>query len=256
MSENKLACKPESRAVHAPSAPAWVLEARSLHKSYGSRHVVDDVSLHVAAGEGMALLGPNGSGKTTLLSLLAGVLRPDAGVALAAGRSVRERSARRSIAFVPQHPAVYDELTGGENVALFGKLHGLRGPALEHGVREALTAAELWPLRELRASAYSGGMRRRLSLACALVHAPALLLLDEPFEGVDDDSRAHLLEVLAASKRGGVALVLSTHRLDEVSALCERFTLLRDGRVVAERDVEHTSGQSSDAAPGTLRADS
>ncbi|MDB4971804.1 MAG: ABC-type multidrug transport system, ATPase component [Myxococcaceae bacterium] len=220
-----------------------MIEASRLCKSYGARKVLDDVSLRIAVGQGVALLGPNGSGKTTLLCLLAGVLRADSGSVHAAGVSIDKRSARRSLAFVPQHPAVYDGLSGSENVALFGRLHGLRGEALAEGARAALTAAELWPLRDQRASTYSGGMRRRLSLACALVHAPSLLLLDEPFEGVDDKSRGHLLEVLAAAQRGGVALVLSTHRLDEVSALCERFVLLREGRVVAEREV----GQHADA---------
>jgi ABC-2 type transport system ATP-binding protein len=221
-----------------------VLEARGLHKSYGARHVVQGVSLRVHAGEGLALLGPNGSGKTTLLCLLAGVLRADAGSTLACGKLTTVKSARRAIAFVPQHPAVYDELSARENVTLFGRLYGMRGAALTHGVEAALRAAELWSDREQRASACSGGMRRRLSLACALVHTPALLLLDEPFEGVDEDSRRHLLEVLATNKRGGVALVLSTHRLDEVSALCERFTLLREGRVVAERAIDQDSGPS------------
>ena len=225
--------------VPASAAPrAWLLEARGLHKSYGARQVVNDVSLRIAAGEGVALLGPNGSGKTTLLNMLAGVLRADAGVALVLGKSTGEKQARRAIALVPQHPAVYDELTGYENVALFGKLNGMRAAALEQGVRQALLATELHERRDSRASAYSGGMRRRLSLACALVHAPSLLLLDEPFEGVDEESRSHLLEVLAASKQRGVALVLSTHRLDEVSALCERFLLLREGCVVAERGLD------------------
>lgn len=215
-----------------------VLEARGLSKAFGARRALQDVSLRVAAGEGVALLGPNGSGKTTLLCLLAGVQRADAGSVLACGLPTTEARARRSLALVPQHPAVYDGLSALENVTLFGRLHGMRGSALRDGVEQALTAAELWKVRDQRAGAYSGGMRRRLSLACALVHAPAILLLDEPFEGVDDESRTHLLEVLAASKRRGVALVLSTHRIDEVTALCERFTLLREGRIVAERAIE------------------
>jgi len=231
-----------------------VLEATELSKSYGPRRVVSEVSLRVSRGEGLALLGPNGSGKTTLLCLLAGVLRPDHGLVLACGKPTTRRSARGALAFVPQNACVYDELTGEENVALFAKLHGMRGAAVSTGVREALRATELWDLRTLRASAYSGGMRRRLSLACALVHSPSLLLLDEPFEGVDEESRAHLLEVLAASKQRGVALVLSTHRLDEVTALCERFLLMRAGSVVAERAIdERTHERDSDT---TLGADS
>ena len=254
MAKHDLLSDARDQAPASPGAPdggserPCLLEAHGLHKSYGTRQVVSGVSLRVAAGEGMALLGPNGSGKTTLLNMLAGVLRADAGVALVSGKPTTDKQARRALALVPQHPAVYEELTGYENVALFGKLHGLRGAALEQGVRAALQAAELEERRDSRASAYSGGMRRRLSLACALVHAPSLLLLDEPFEGVDEESRSHLLEVLAASKRRGVALVLSTHRLDEVSALCERFTLMREGRVVAERALDR--GENAVAADG------
>jgi len=246
MPDNPLARQPSASTSADASC---VLEARHLHKSYGAHKVVDDVSLRVAAGEGLLLLGPNGSGKTTLLSLLAGVLRADSGEALACGKPTSEPRARAALALVPQHPAVYDGLTGGENVALFGKLHGLSGAALSAGVESALLAAELWKIRDQRASAYSGGMRRRLSLACALVHAPRLLLLDEPFEGVDDVSRAHLLEVLTASKQRGVALVLSTHRIDEVRALCERFTMLREGRVVCERAVDSELGHGPSDEP-------
>ena len=256
MPENPLACQPSPRSGvdhqsaasdttrPTPRTAEPVLEVQNLNKAYGERMVVNDVSLTVARGEGLALLGPNGSGKTTLLSLIAGVVRADSGVARACGKTTQARRARGAIAFVPQHPAVYDGLSGSENVALFGKLHGLSGDALHDGVRRALLAAELWTVRDQRASTYSGGMRRRLSLACALVHSPALLLLDEPFEGVDDVSRAHLLEVLTASKQQGVALLLSTHRVEEVTALCERYLMLVEGRVVAERAVVLERGDS------------
>lgn len=212
-----------------------LLDARNLSKSYGSRPVLRAVSLSLCAGEGLALVGPNGSGKTTLLCLLAGVLPADEGVALLHGRPTREPNGRKRLAFVPQDSALYDGLSGREHLALFGRLHGLRGAALAERIDVALSAAGLERDAARRAGAYSGGMRRRLSLACALVHAPSLLLLDEPFEGVDEGSRRHLLAVLAASKQSGVALLLSTHRPEEVSALCERCCVMGDGRIVAER---------------------
>ncbi|MET0286226.1 MAG: ABC transporter ATP-binding protein [Polyangiales bacterium] len=220
------------------NAIAWALEARDVRKSYGERPVLRGVSLRMAPGEGMALLGPNGSGKTTLLCVLAGVLRADQGSALCGGECTSKKRARRGVGFVPQTAAVYDDLTGAENIALFARLHGLRGAVLQERVEASLRETELAHVRDARARTYSGGMRRRLSLACSLVHEPAVLLLDEPFEGVDEDSRAHLLDVLSESKRRGVALLLSTHRLEEVAALCEQFTLLRDGAVVATRAVQ------------------
>ncbi len=221
------------------------LEARDLNKWYGERRVLRDVSLQLASGEGMALLGPNGSGKTTLLGVLAGVVRADHGEALCGGVCTSQKRARQGVGFVPQSAAVYDDLTGTENIALFGRLHGLRGSALNERVERTLRETELWSDRAARAHTYSGGMRRRLSLACSLVHSPTVLLLDEPFEGVDEDSRAHLLEVLSDSKRRGVALLLSTHRLEEVAALCEQFTLLRDGAVVATRAVLESDARES-----------
>ena len=226
-----------------------MLEARHLSKAYAGRKVLDDVSLRVAHGEGVALLGPNGAGKTTLLYLIAGVLRADAGTALVQGRSTSQRDGRRAVAFVPQDAAVYDGLTGRENITLFGRLHGLRGADLARATSEALDAAELAPVAAQRAGTYSGGMRRRLSLACALVHAPSLLLLDEPFEGVDDASRRHLMDVLAASKARGVALVLGTHRLDEVGALCERACALREGRVLTEHALTGAGVSSRGSTP-------
>jgi len=224
-----------SDARAQPERP-WVLEARGLSKRYGDKRVVDDASLQLAPGEGVALLGPNGSGKTTLLCLLAGVLRADAGSALVCGAATVRPRARRALAFVPQGAAVYDELTGAENVALFARLAGVpRGAILGQRVARALAVSALERVATQRAATYSGGMRRRLSLACALVHEPSLLLLDEPFEGIDDDSRRGLLDVLTEAKQRGLALVLSTHRLEEASALCERFLELRDGRIVKER---------------------
>ncbi|MET0342033.1 MAG: ABC transporter ATP-binding protein [Polyangiales bacterium] len=231
-----------------------VLEARGLSKTYGARKVLDQVSLRVARGEGVALLGPNGAGKSTLLLSIAGVLRVDAGVALVDGRSTSRAAGRRAVALVPQDAAVYDGLTAEENVTLFGRLHGMRGEVLQRARREALDAAALTQVATQRAGTYSGGMRRRLSLACALVHEPALLLLDEPFEGVDDASRLHLMDVLASAKERGVALMLGTHRLDEVGALCERACVLREGRVQGEYPIagEPSATESAASARGSM----
>lgn len=216
---------------------ASLLEASGLSKAYGARQALVSASLRVHEGEGVALLGPNGSGKTTLLCLLAGVLRPDEGSARLLGQPTKRPKGRRALAFVPQDGAIYDGLSARENVELFGRLHALSGARLQAAVGEALEAAALSSLAEVRAASMSGGMRRRVSLACALVHGPRLLLLDEPFEGVDHASRDHLLSVLRAAKARGVALLLSTHRSHEVSALCDRYLMMRDGRIVAERTV-------------------
>jgi ABC-2 type transport system ATP-binding protein len=208
------------------------LRAEELTKSYGHRKVIAGASLSVRHGEGVALLGPNGCGKTTLLALLAGVLPSDSGTALVFGLPVHKRAARSQLGYVPQELALYEELTARENAAFFGRLCGLRGAQLEDGVHSALEASDLWQVRDEQVRTYSGGMRRRLSVACALVHAPRVLLLDEPFAGIDEHSSEKLLSVLIARKRSGVALVLSTHRLDEVAALCDRFVLITRGALM------------------------
>lgn len=241
------AAQPARNALTAQRERApLALEAEALAKTLGARRIVADAALAVRRGEGVALVGPNGAGKTTLLLLLSGALAPDAGRIRVAGHAATTREARQALGFVPQEPAVYPELSGAENVALFGRLLGLRGQALVHGVERALSAADLLAARDLRVRAYSGGMTRRLSVACALVHAPKLLLLDESFVGIDDDSRARLFQVLLAQKRQGLALVLSTHRLDEVETLCDRVIRLRDGQI--------ESHQLSGAQAGSERA--
>jgi ABC-2 type transport system ATP-binding protein len=148
---------------------------------------------------------------------------------------VQRPRARRCLGFVPQELALYEELTGAENAVFFARMAGLRGQTLAVGVHRALDAAGLLALRDARVNRYSGGMRRRLSVACALAHGPRLLLLDEPFSGIDEDSRERLMRLLLEQKRRGVSLVLSTHRLDEVAALCDRLALLSRGSIVSER---------------------
>jgi ABC-2 type transport system ATP-binding protein len=186
--------------------------------------------LRVEPGEGVALLGPNGSGKSTLLGVLAGVLSPERGEVRVCGAPVTERAARRRLGFVPQDVAVYEDLRVEENARLFGRLSGLRGAALDAAVEGALEGAGLRELRRELVTTLSGGTRRRLSIACALVHEPALLLLDEPFAGIDDSSRRSLLALLARQKRAGLALVISTHRVEELAELCDRALVLCDGR--------------------------
>nr|ANY58046.1 ABC transporter ATP-binding protein [uncultured bacterium] len=245
----RLGRRQKGTPTRCEEANGHALRADELTKSYGERVVIAGASLAVRPGDGLALLGPNGCGKTTLLSLLAGVLPSDSGSAVICGLPVRLREARRLLGYVPQDLALYEELTARENAAFFGRLCGLRGPALEDGVQSALEASELWHLRDERVSTFSGGMRRRLSVACALVHAPRVLLLDEPFAGIDEQSCEKLLDVLAARKQSGVALVLSTHRLDEVAALCDRFVVISRGGVIGEPAYVGESDEDSELEP-------
>jgi ABC-2 type transport system ATP-binding protein len=179
-----------------------VIEVKGLRKRFGELQAVDDVSFVVAKGEAFGLLGPNGAGKTTTIHMLVGALAPDAGEVRIGGLPDPKRpEVRRQIGLAPQGLALYDELTGAENLAVFGALYGLSGAMLRARVQWALEFSGLADRAKDRADTYSGGMKRRLNLACALVHEPAVLVLDEPTVGVDPQSRNHVFD------HGGSSLV-------------------------------------------------
>ena len=214
------------------------LVAKGLRRRLGANVAVDGVDFAVAPGEVVALLGPNGAGKTTLMHLLAGVLTPEHGVIEVDGQSDPTRpSVRSRIGFAPQSTAVYDELSAEENLVFFARLHGLGGARLKKQVERALAFAGLTDRRGHRASTFSGGMRRRLHVASALVHAPSVVLLDEPTVGVDAASRGQLLDGVHALKAEGAAVVYASHHLDEVERVCDRAVVLSCGRVIADAPI-------------------
>src|SRR4051812_37007120 len=164
-----------------------MLEVRGLHKRYGDLIAVDEVSFTARPGEMVGLLGPNGAGKTTTVSMIAGLLKPDAGEVRIAGGVVRGETdpVKRRVGLVPQDVALHDELSARENLALFGALYSLRGKPLQTAMDAALDIAGLADRAKDRVAAFSGGMKRRLNLGAALMHEPGILLLDEPTVGVD-----------------------------------------------------------------------
>jgi linearmycin/streptolysin S transport system ATP-binding protein len=212
-----------------------VLKIVDLRKRYGRTAAVDGVSFEVAAGELFGLLGPNGAGKTTLLSIVSCLLEPNAGEAWILGRkaSTRDRHLRRSIGIVPQELAIYDELNARENLAFFGSLYGLTGQRLGERVDAVLAAIGLSDRADERVAKFSGGMKRRLNLGAALVHEPKLLLLDEPTTGVDPQSRNHIFEEVRRLAAAGVAVVYTSHYIEEVQSLCSRVGIIDRGRLIA-----------------------
>jgi len=207
-----------------------------LARRFGSNEAVRGISLEIRCGELYGLLGPNGAGKTTTLSMLATLLAPSGGDAELLGHSLRREphAVRRLVGLVPQEPSLYPGLSGAGNVRFFGRLYGLRGPALRHACRRVLELVGLSERAGERTSRYSGGMKRRLNLACGLVHAPRILLLDEPTAGVDPQSRDQLLKVIRGLSRAGTTVVYTTHYMEEAQQLCERLAILDHGRIIAE----------------------
>ncbi|MCS0639628.1 ABC transporter ATP-binding protein [Streptomyces sp. LP05-1] len=225
------------------------LELRGVAKRYGPVTALSGVDLEVAPGEILGLLGRNGAGKTTLMSVVAGLLRPDAGRVRVLGRDpVREpREARRRLGLAPQELGVYPPLTVRQNLTFFAELAGLRGRAASRRVEEVAEPLGLTGLLDRRAGRLSGGEQRRVHTGMALVHRPALLLLDEPTAGVDVGTREQLLELVRAMAAGGTAICYSTHYLPEVETLGGSVAMLHDGRVVARGDVKELVRRSGDS---------
>jgi heme exporter protein A len=225
-----LAAPTEQHAPAAVPVPPPALEAAGLRRSFGPRRAVDDVSFALGAGECLALFGPNGAGKSTLLRMLGGLLRPSAGEARVGGRPVHDDPAvRAGVGVLSHHSLLYASLTARENVAFAARLYGVPDPD-----RAALAALERLrvadradtPVRRL-----SRGLQQRVSAARAVVHGPRVLLLDEPYTGLDAAGAEALTTTLTALATGGAALVLVTHHLDEGLALATQVAVLRAGRL-------------------------
>ncbi len=212
-----------------------VIEVEDVRKRYGPTVALDGVSLAVEPGELFGLLGPNGAGKTTLMSILAGLTDPDGGSVRLFGKpfTTADRDLRRQVGLATQDLAVYPELTARENLTFFGKLYGLRGHDLRDRVAGMLDAVELTDRADDRAGTFSGGMKRRLNLAVAVVHRPQVLLLDEPTTGVDPQSRNHIFERVKALNAAGLTVVYTSHYMEEVQTLCTRIAVLDGGQVRA-----------------------
>ncbi|GBD83818.1 daunorubicin/doxorubicin resistance ATP-binding protein DrrA [bacterium BMS3Abin02] len=213
-----------------------VLVCEGLRKSFDGLVAVDDVSFQVAEGETYGLLGPNGAGKTTTISMIAGLIKADAGSVTVAGQPVTTRSvkARAAIGLVPQDVAVYPDLTARENIRFFGKLYGLTSSRLAARTDEVLEIIGLSERADDRVEEYSGGMKRRLNIGIGLLHEPRLLILDEPTVGVDPQSRNAILENVELLGREGMAVIYTTHYMEEAERLCDRVGVIDAGKLVAE----------------------
>ena len=218
-----------------------MLQVDRLSKRYGQRVAVDAVSFSITQGETVGLLGPNGAGKTTAIAMISGISKPDGGEVTLGGVHLAQNAnaLKRRVGLVPQDLALYEELSAWANLQLFGGLYGLSASDLESRGQAALTLVGLADRSADRVATFSGGMKRRLNIAGALLHEPDLILLDEPTVGVDPQSRNAIFDNLEELKRRGKTLLYTTHYMEEAERLCDRVLILDHGRILAGDTVAH-----------------
>lgn len=212
-----------------------LLEVENLVKSYGSLKAVDQLSFIVEAGEAFGLLGPNGAGKSTTMMMICGLLQPDSGEIRLEGRKLERRDprSRSRLGVVPQDLAIYPDLSARENLTFFSGLYHLSGSERRRKVDEALDRVGLLARADDLADTFSGGMKRRLNFAAAVMHEPVLLILDEPTVGVDPQSRAHLIECIRSLQKSGTAIIYASHYMEEVQTICSRAAIVDHGKLLA-----------------------
>ena len=224
------------RNSNSNSSNEVAIEINKLTKRFGNFTAIDDLSLVVKYGEIFGLLGPNGSGKTTTINIVSGLSKPTSGQVMVLGHDIMKdtRAVHAALGAVPQETALYEELNAWTNMSLHADLYGVRGPDRNRRISEMLNLVQLYDRRSSRVSTFSGGMKRRLALARALLHDPLLLYLDEPTLGVDVQSRRAIWNyILDLKEKEGKTVLLTTNYLEEANALCDRIAIIDHGKLVA-----------------------
>lgn len=211
------------------------IEVQNLYKSFGEIKAVQDVSFTVEEAEIFSLLGPNGAGKTTTISMLSCLLRPDEGDAFVMGHSIRKDpvGVKSVLGVVPQEIALYEDLSAQENLDFWGKMYGLRGKALKARVEEVLEIIGLTERAKDRVGKYSGGMKRRVNIAVALLHKPKVIYMDEPTVGIDPQSRRNILDNVVELKKRGMTVLYTTHYMEEAQELSDHIAIMDHGELIA-----------------------
>lgn len=212
-----------------------ILKTGDLTKKYGRQTVVDGLNIEIKRGEIFGLLGPNGAGKSTTMNMLCSITRPTAGTIELFGKNSEKHKKEviRRIGYIPQELAIHGKLKAWENVELFTSLYGIKGENLRRAVEESLEYVGLSERRNEFAKNFSGGMKRRLNIACAIGHQPELLIFDEPTVGIDPQSRNFILEKIKESNKNGATVIYTSHYMEEVEAICTRIAIMDNGKMIA-----------------------
>ena len=222
-----------------------IANMKNVVKRYSDTLALDNLNLNVPEGKILGLLGPNGAGKTTAIHIMSKLMNADSGNISVFGQSqnINNLKVRQQMGLVTQNITVFPELTAYENLKYFGGLYGLRGAELSANVKEMLEFVELTDRAKKKPGTFSGGMQRRLNIACALVHKPKLVILDEPTVGIDPQSRNHILESVKKLAQKGTTVIYTTHYMEEVQAICDIISIMDSGRVIAEGTLDELVGR-------------
>lgn len=212
-----------------------ILKTKDLTKKYDNRVVVDNLEIEIEEGEIFGLLGPNGAGKSTTMNMICGIVKPTLGSVEFRGQDFKKRRNEliHEVGYIPQELAIHGNLKAWENVELFTSLYGIKGRELEQRINESLEYVGLLEKRNDYAKTFSGGMKRRLNIACAIGHHPDLLIFDEPTVGIDPQSRNFILDKIKESNKNGATVIYSSHYMEEVEAICTKIAIMDNGKVVA-----------------------
>jgi len=234
-----------------------IVQIKNLVKSFKNVTAVDGINLNIKDGEIFGLLGPNGAGKSTTINILCGILRMDKGEVTCFNKDLNKkiRDIKKNIGVVPQNIAIYEDLKARENVAFFASLYGLKGRELKEKVEQALEFVGLTDRSDDYPKNFSGGMKRRLNIACAIAHRPKLIIMDEPTVGIDPQSRNHILESVKKLNAMGSTIIYTSHYMEEVEAICTRIGIIDHGKLIACGTYEELQSLVSDRKSVVIESD-
>ncbi|MEI4789222.1 ABC transporter ATP-binding protein [Bacillus sp. FJAT-53060] len=212
-----------------------MIKVHDIKKNYEDKQILKGISFHLKKGEAFGLLGPNGAGKSTLIGIMTGLIRSTSGTVTIGGIDLNRETkhAQQLIGIVPQEIALYLDLTAKENLMFWGKMYGLKGKKLKSRVQETLELIGLEDRGKDKVKVFSGGMKRRVNIGCAILHKPKILIMDEPTVGIDPQSRNHILETVQRLNQDGMTIVYTSHYMEEVEYLCDKIGIIDQGSLVA-----------------------